>query len=349
MIEQLTGTLIAIWLFDVSEAIALDRLRETLPEPTRTATVPNVRFYRAPLTEAARQVEVESGVCLSTEIKYYEFGIISVSFSRSFTGSWDDLVATASRWIESSEFERRSLELVRERVGHYRSAMDKVYQQWANEDYFIFRIDPVDGDVLRQHGGHIAQIVRGESQPLSPAEIHEVLQASISYYPKDLAVIGWNAAFLMDTESGADVSIQLLELANSQLLEFRHYDNLLSAELQRVYNLLSGKVSLVDRWKMARNAARMQGVLLEVTELTERAENAIKFLGDMYSARFYRVSSSRIGVPDYRRLVSSKLETAQDRYEYMVDQFNHARTLFLEGIVVVILLIELGNVFFGRH
>ncbi|HEY0564835.1 MAG TPA: hypothetical protein VGC88_04575 [Terriglobales bacterium] len=343
---QLTGTLIAIELFDVSEAIALEPLRTSIKAATRTIPMPHARFYRAPLVEQVPSVPFDSGVMLPAEIRYYDFGNVSVSYSRPFSGTWQELVATASRWIESPEFEERSRRLVQERVRMYGGVFERPFPDWLNEDYFIFRIDPVEGDVLREYGAEIAQIVRGDSQPLARAEINEVLQAHISYYPRDLAVIGWNGAFLMDTESGAEAGIQLLELANSQLLEFRHYDDLLSHELERVYRLLTGRSSFIDRWTMPRNAQRMQGVLLDVTELTERAENAIKFLSDMYSARFYRLASARIGVPDYRRLVSSKLETAQDRYEYMVDQFNHARGLFLEVIVVVILLVELGSVFF---
>jgi hypothetical protein len=349
MPEQLTGTLIAISLFDVSEAIALDRLRQQIAPRTRTIATPHARFYRPPLVETVQEVRFDTGAALPAELKFYDFGNISVSFSRPFIGTWQELIETASRWIGSTEFERRSLELVHARVDSYGGTMDKIFEHWTNEDYFIFRIDPIDGDVLREHGGDIAQIVRGENQPLATAEINEVLQASISYYPKDLAVIGWNGAFLMDTEPGAEISIQLLELANSQLLEFRHYDDLLSGELERVYNLLTEHITLMDRWTMARNAQRMQGVLLEVTELTERAENTTKFLSDMFSARFYRLASARIGVPDYRRLVTAKLETAQDRYEYMVDHFNQARTLFLEILVVIILLIELVSIFFTHH
>ena len=55
-----------------------------------------------------------------------------------------------------------------------------------------------------------------------------MLQSRISYYANDLAVIGWNAAFIYDSTSGAETAIQLLEYANSQLLEFRHYDDLLT-------------------------------------------------------------------------------------------------------------------------
>ena len=77
--------------------------------------------------------------------------------------------------------------------------------------------------------------MRGESQPLSDGERQEILQSRISYYPNDLAVIGWNAAFIYDSASGAETAIQLLQYANSQLLEFRHYDELLTRNSSNRY------------------------------------------------------------------------------------------------------------------
>ena len=87
-------------------------------------------------------------------------------------------------------------------------------------------------ELLELHGGQIAQIIRAESVPLSDAESREILQSSISYYPTDLLVAGWTAALVYDTPEGAAPTIQLLEYANTQLLEYRHYDNLLTKVLE---------------------------------------------------------------------------------------------------------------------
>jgi hypothetical protein len=174
-----------------------------------------------------------------------------------------------------------------------------------------------------------------------------VMQSSISYYAGDLAVIGWNAAFVLDTEEGARTALQLLEVANSQLLEFRHYDELLTRELASVYDSLEDR-----RWsrrlRLQNRSRRLQAVLIEVTELTERADNAIKFLSDMFAARFYRLAATKIGVLDYKQLVQQKLQTAEDLYKVMVEQFHQSRTFLLEFMVVVILIIDLVFLFRGR-
>jgi hypothetical protein len=199
--------------------------------------------------------------------------------------------------------------------------------------------------MIAAHGPRIAQVVRGESQQLSAGECAEVLNSQISYYAGDVTVVGWNAAFVYDTPAGAETAIQLLEYANSQLLEFRHYDELLTGILDGVYVSLEKKSSILTRWRFARSATRLHAVLLDVEELTERADNAIKFLSDMFAARLYRLAAAKVGVPDYKDLVARKLSTAEELYDYMVDQFNQGRAFFLEITVVVILLIELFFLF----
>jgi hypothetical protein len=201
---------------------------------------------------------------------------------------------------------------------------------------------------LAAHGDKVAQIVRGETSQLSEGERAEILQGRISYYPNDLAVIGWNAAFLYDSNVGAETAIQLLEYANSQLLEFRHYDDLLTRELAVVYDFLEhGGGGIFRRWRTAREANRLHTVWLDVNELTERADNAIKFLSDMFSARLYKLAAAKIGVPDYKTLVNQKLRTAEDLYRFMVDQFHQSRAFVLELMVVIILIIDLVYLFHG--
>jgi hypothetical protein len=68
----------------------------------------------------------------------------------------------------------------------------------------------------------------------------------------------------------------------------------------------------------------------------------------MFAARLYRLAAAKVGVPDYKDLVARKLKTAEDLYDYMVEQFNQSRAFLLEATVVMILLIELFYLFRGR-
>jgi hypothetical protein len=207
---------------------------------------------------------------------------------------------------------------------------------------------PAAVQLLSSCGQQISQVVRGENAILSEGERSEVLQSAMSYYPNDLVVVGWNAAFVYDSMAGSETTMQLLEYANSQLLESRHYDELLTRELTSVYDSLGKKSTLFGRWRLPGEASRLQTVLLDVTELTERADNAIKFLSDMFSARLYRLAANKIGVPDYKSLAKEKLRTPEGLYRFLIDQFHQSRTFVPESVVVLILLIELVYVFHGK-
>ena len=206
---------------------------------------------------------------------------------------------------------------------------------------------PSVSDLIRKHGSRIAHVVRGDTGQLAESECNEVLQSRISYYANDLTVIGWNAAFLYDSTTGAETAIQLLEYANSQLLEFRHYDDLLTENL-----IVSTNCSIKERAFL--RAGDWRAPQLGCTrccsmwhELTEHADNAIKFLSDMFAARLYKLAASKVGVPDYKDLVTRKVHTAEELYRFMVDQFNQSRAFVLELMVVIILIIDLIWLFKG--
>jgi len=356
---SLHGSVLVLIQFDVCEEIRLDQLRQvfgarTLEQPSFKHPAPGyVRYQRPPVVEPIEPLVLESGERLEGQIKYYDYGVLSVVFELPFSGDWDALVRLGSRWVWDVDFERHASRIAREKLERAAPALVKPYPEWLSEDYFIFHVremagSPSAAELVASQGERIAQIVRGETAQLSEGERNEILQSCISYYPNDLAVIGWNAAFLYDSEAGAETAIQLLEYANSQLLEFRHYDDLLTRELENVYASLDKGTGMLARWRLARDATKLHTVLLEVTELTEHADNAIKFLSDMFSARLYKLAAAKVGVPDYKDLVTQKLQTAEELYRFMVDQFNQSRAFVLELMVVVILIIELVYLFRGK-
>ena len=352
---SLRGSAVGLFLFDVCDEIHLDQLRSILGarrlgEGIKHAAAEQLVFERPPVVEDA-QFPGESQA--RVRIKYYDYGVISVLFEFPFAGEWTDLIALSCRWISGTDLPSRAEQIAKEKVARALPALAKPYKNWLNEDYFIFIMREINGNPNAAHllsscGQQISQVVRGENAILSDDERREVLQSAMSYYPNDLAVLGWNAAFVYDSAAGSETTMQLLEYANSQLLEFRHYDNLLTRELARVYDSLGKKAPFIGRWRLPREASRLQTFFLEVTELTERVDNAIKFLSDMFSARLYRLAASKIGVPDYQSLVQEKLRTAEDLYRFLIDDFHQSRTFWLETLVVLILLIELVYVFHGK-
>jgi hypothetical protein len=355
----LRGSVLVLLQFNVCESIHLDRLEELIrarkvAQPSPKHPAPDyIRYKRPPVVAPLETLVLESGERLQGEIKYYDYGVASVVFELAFVGGWSKLIGLASRWVWEIDFAAQAGAIIRASLERAAPALVKPYKEWLSEDYLIFHAREITGsptvpELIQRHGPRIVQVVRGEIAQLAESECNEVLQSRISYYANDLAVIGWNAAFLYDSTPGAETAIQLLEYANSQLLEFRHYDDLLTEELERVYTLLDEGTGMLARWRLARSATRLHTVLLDVAELTEHVDNAIKFLSDTFSARLYKLAALKVGVPDYKELVTRKVHTAEELYRFMVDQFNQSRAFFLELTVVVILVIELVYLFRGK-
>jgi hypothetical protein len=346
---KLTGRIRSLILFDVGEEIRFARASEILGlnPPERPASAlpvrlgPDyVRFERPPLAEAFP----------GGQIKYYDYGVVSYERDEDFCCDWRELIELTSRRVMNPSLERAALDFVRPHVERIKAAIAKPYSDWLTEDYHFITITPGEmsaPDLLAQYGAEIAQIVRGDTLPLSESERQEVLQSRISYYPNDLLVVGWSAALVYDSPSALPPTLQLLEYANAQLLQLRHYDDLLTRVLAGVHVSLE-KRGFLRRWQLAREAERLNSIRLDIIELTERLDNVIKFVSDMFYARMYRMASARVGVPDYRRLVEQKLQTAGALYEFMVDQFHQARAFFLELLVVIILVIEIVFLFRGK-
>jgi hypothetical protein len=85
--SALTGTVFVLIQFDVCEEITLAHLGEiisarTISQPSMKHPAPGyIRYQRPPVVEPIEPLVLESGERLHGEIKYYDYGVLSVVFS----------------------------------------------------------------------------------------------------------------------------------------------------------------------------------------------------------------------------------------------------------------------------
>src|SRR5207248_3952136 len=81
----------------------------------------------------------------------------------------------------------------------------------------------------------LVKLLLGETgaRRLSDDEVSDVIARARSYFDDDLAVVDWNSAFVLEPSGGREI-LDILEFANSQLLELRYYDALLDRHLRRI-------------------------------------------------------------------------------------------------------------------
>jgi len=351
--NHVQGILHLQYFYDVGTEIDLDRLK--LPPPT---TPSPIRFESPPLEESLPPITLPSGDSVTPHLRYFSYGVVCLEFHLLFACPWDALVALAAQWVGSDAAGLTADQTLQARLARLAPAIKKPLEKPLREDYTIVELHQAldnqgqplaAADLLLLHGPAIVQIVRGERLPLSAGEQAEVLASSMSYTPGDLLVVGYAAALVYDQEPNATLPVlQLLAYANTQLLEYRFYDDLLAPVLADVSHRLTARNRFWNHWRGGSEAAKLSAVQLEVMELTEKTDNAIKFLSDMFYSRAYKLASTRIGVPDYRRLVEAKLRTAGELYKFMTDRSHQTSAFVLELIVVIILIIDL-TVLFTRH
>jgi hypothetical protein len=362
---QIRGLFRLLFLYDVAESIDLGKLRGLLGArggsaksafPRRTPDY--VRFEEAPIIEPAEFITVCAGISAACRVKYYSFGAIVVQVELPFDCDWGTLVTQGSQWMDAPDVEPCVKDLARRRLTQITAAVTKATEDWLQEIYLVVEIDEIreaDGNqppaekLLVDHGQELVELIRGETSPLAPKSIEEALQSSLSYYPSDLVVVGPHGAVVYDLAEDAAAVTQILEYAKMQLLEFRYYDRFMTRVLADFYKTLERKRNvLLSRWSLPREAQRFNTIRLDVMDLTERIDNAIKFVSDIYYARVYRLAATRMGVPDYRNLVEKKLDTFGELYDSMVDRYNETRSFILEVLVAILAALDVIFLFRGR-
>ena len=189
----------------------------------------------------------------------------------------------------------------------------------------------------------LVPLLSGEHRPLSEGARRDLLRHRYSYYTDDLVVLTWDRAFIYEPRGDADV-IDVLEVANAQLLEMRYYDELLDAELPRMYDLVEAtrrRWPLPGARRFADLARRLYTMVAEVTELTEKVDNALQVTEDVYLARIYAAALELFRVPTVSAAVDRKLSIIRDTYAALYDEAHSSRSELLEIFVLVLIAVEI--------
>jgi hypothetical protein len=217
-----------------------------------------------------------------------------------------------------------------------------------SEEYSIFVVSGFDGPVERflAHAQLIASLLKSEREPLALREIEHTLSVRIQYGRDDLAIIDWDGAILFDRDGDVDEEIELLALANLQLLRHRLLDRDLDARVSHLASMVGrpGQSSLelhhrdVSRGLMETIAHRTRSI----SEL-QRLEREIKLIGDWYSARFYETATGKFKIPDWRRSIQAKLESLEDIYSVVAEYFSLSRRHRAEWYqIILFFILQLG-------
>src|SRR5918999_1039171 len=196
-----SGVVTALFLFDVAETIRLDEVRDSVGQQARdsrftakTGAPVHVRYNPPPIACAGDAIDVTEIDGFSTSFKIYEYGVISVSLTREFTGSWDAFVAAGGELMASDALESGARDACERLIGKIGSAAVGLRTTFLSEDYYAFGVRRLDPEVdaarlISEYGGDIARLLRNERKPLSAEERDDVLRHRLSYLADDLVIV----------------------------------------------------------------------------------------------------------------------------------------------------------------
>jgi hypothetical protein len=354
------GAVIALRLFDVAYAIDLagaealwaaqarasSRLRLTATPPKAMAFgVPPLALALDPVTLELGGETVQAGVTA----RLYDFGAISIALRVPIAGmGWSDFVHRLNqvdRTLGGGTAAGPWTQLLAQVRGPLAAALERPEKSTIEEDYLVGLVQafdqPLSAAALQQHVD-LVPLLSGEQRALSDGARQDLLRQRFSYYTDDLVVLTWDRAFIYEPRGDSDV-LDVLEVANAQLLEMRYYDELLDDELPRMYELVASArraASLRGSRRFAELARGLYTLVAEVTELTERVDNALQVTEDVYLARIYSAALELFRVRSVSAAVDRKLAIIRDTYTALHDEAAARRAELLELLIVLLIVIE---------
>ena len=355
---HVTGGSIAVTrLYDVAYAIDLDRVEHDLTDAAIRlrlvrASPQSVAFASPPVDIALGRTSLalQSGaVDLSVRARVYDFGAVRLSYELPVASMpwtrYADLVNEVEAALESGGPWQADRDRVRDLLA---AALDRPSHSPLEEDYLFATVRGFDPPLAGEEVVarlDLVPLLTGGRRPISADARRDVLRHAYSYYTDDLVVISWARALIVEPagEGEADVA-DILGVAHAQLLELRYYNERLDAELPRMYDRVEetrSRFGALARRRYARLARSLHSLLAEVTEVSERIENALVVTDDVYLARVYEAALDQHRVRDWSVAVDRKLGIIRDTYTALYDEATAARAEYLEITIVLLIALEI--------
>jgi hypothetical protein len=354
----LSGKIIALRLFDIANEVDLKLAQELWSQVARGASTRRqlmatpskaVSFGVPPLNLELDPVPLVFGadtVLATASMRIYDFGIASVSLAIPIADfSWPRFsrrVNDVNLMIGPAAATDLWNGLVAQTCQILAPALTRPAPTPLQEDYLIAVVNQFDRPISAaavQESVDLVPVLSGEERALSEGERRDLMRHTFSYYPDDLAVIAWDRAFLYDPQGGTDV-IDVIEIANAQLLEMRAYDEMLDAELPRMHIMVGSARGFLAARRYAKLARRLYSLVGEVSELAERVENALQVTEDVYLARVYAAAIALFRVPNVSAAVDRKLAIIRDTYTALHQEAAGARAEILEIAIIALICLE---------
>jgi hypothetical protein len=367
-LARFSGEIVYLYAFDIAYELNRKPIERLLGQPAvkfvmgSSKRAPRQLLFYQPLSVKWPPLERVSALgTLRIErcIKVLPIGAISIMVRIPFQGRClGELVAFHDlQFAGGTSLYDEVRALAEEARGELRPYMIRPIEQLGDEEaYTVFCLNAspnakqTSEEWFLDHRRAVAALLTEEPDPerLAEQEALESTSRYLSYYTRDLVVVDWDAALLVDEPRFFDETLFVMELANLQLAELEAYDRILDETVERSYRDIS------NRRAFGRQTARVQRGLREIridlSRLSDELSNITKFFGDWHLARLYQALSTRFHLADWHRTIDDKLKTVDELYELLRAEQNNRWLLILEASMALLFIIDVIILIIGlRH
>jgi hypothetical protein len=134
--------------------------------------------------------------------------------------------------------------------------------------------------------------------------------------------------------------LDVLEVANLQLLEWKALDAVLDGHLNSAYDHFARRPGVFSfGWGgVLRELRRLR---TDTARLTDEVSNISKFIGDWYLARVYQAARERFHLDGWRASLDHRLSQLDRIYAAMQAEVNDRRMVWLELLILLLIAVEL--------
>lgn len=367
---SLTGRVVFQYFYDVGGDIELERVpKEKLSvierPPTRGARIlaPKYRevgFEPLEVDLGSRKVDKHR---VTIEGRIFPIGVIGVyvmvEFRKASLDSLIKLVGLNEGHVKVAEkevdFDDIPLELFNELKKTIKSAVVYPYPAFERPEIYtlilIAESDPrLDAkDFLTKFKKQTAGLLRGERdwRSLSDKEVGDALKLYLSYSDEDIVFVDWYSALISGAVEYTDELVRMIEFARIQLLELKTYDRLLDIRVDRTYGSLRTvfrRPRMGVTWRsrpygeLSRTASELAELRVEVMDYVGDLRNILKYTGEWYLGKLYRVASERFRIADWLALVDKKLDQLQELYAMAMERVDVHRATTLEFLMMLLIV-----------
>jgi hypothetical protein len=351
------GRIILYRLYDVAAEINLAVVESVIKEGAKRLRLSRYPYMKAleftdpPVSIVLPEFEKElfgRKIRIHVVARAYDFGVISLSFNiRIPEGtSFYDLESASQSLEHDDSIDRVAIQYLNQLVHNISPALINCsIKDDYTEDYAIFAIEEMGegmdiDSMLEQYDP--SRLLLYESRKLSEYTRRETLKHRFSYYPDDLVIVHLDNAFVIEPSGSSDI-YDLLEFANAQILELRYYDSVLDKQLAWIYSELSKRksASIFRIRDYERLAKKITEIVTELTEVTEKVDNALKVTEDVYYARIYRTAMTLFRSSDWEQSIKEKLQVVTNTYKMIYDEISTKRGHLLELGIIILIIIEI--------